>query len=160
MNALKLFPLIALATVLTVTWASGASAPEAPDIRGLWVGKAKGPVFGAEGTVTITAQDRGNIEGIVEGGNFLGKARFTIRGKITGNVIHGSKDGNVFQGVLYSDSTIRGSMRAIDGDVYEVFLRRSYPYWQAYPYTAPYQMPYANPYGASPYNQWAPYGTW
>ena len=160
MNSLKSFPIVALATLLTVMWTAGAFAAEVPDIRGVWVGKAKGPVFGAEGSVNIRAQDGGNIEGIVEGGNFLGKARFTIRGKITGNVIHGSKDGNVFQGFLYSDATIRGTMRAINGEVYHVFLRRSYPYWQASPYNAPSQMPYADPYGGSPYYQGVPYGTW
>lgn len=161
MNALKSIPIIALAALLTVTWTAGAfAAGEVADIRGVWVGKAKGPVFGAEGSVNITAQDGGNIEGIVEGGNFLGKARFTIKGKITGNMIQGSKDGNVFQGFLYSDATIRGTMRAINGEVYQVFLRRSYPYWQASPYMAPYQTPYADPYDWNQYYQGVPYGTW
>ena len=113
------------------------SAGNAFDIRGIWVGKAKGPIFGAEGTVTITRQEGEDISGIVEGGNFLGTARFPIQGKIRGNYIFGDKDGNVFEGLLYGDGTIRGAVKAIDGNTYRVFLRRPYPYW-----------------GMSPYGQW------
>ena len=103
------------------------------DIRGVWVGKAKGSIFGAEGSVTITQQDGENLYGIVEGGNFLGKARFSIQGKIRGNQIYGEKQGNVFQGFLFGDGTIRGAVRTTDGDTYRVFLRRPYPSWGGYP---------------------------
>ena len=115
------------------------------DLRGKWEGEAQGPVFGAKGTVTITAQQGDNIEGIVEGGNFLGTARFSIRGKVQGNMIFGNKDGNVFQGALYADSTIRGTLRAINGEVYHVFLRRPAPAWGSFPYGA-YSYPYVYPY--------------
>ncbi|AFM25526.1 hypothetical protein [Desulfomonile tiedjei] len=94
------------------------------DIRGQWVGNAKGPIFGAEGSVTIHYQKGEDIEGIVEGSNFLGKARFKINGKIRGNTIFGEKEGNTFQGNLYADGTIRGLFRDITGDTYKVFLRR------------------------------------
>ena len=43
------------------------------DIRGGWVGNAKGKIFGAEGSVYITRQERDEIYGTVEGGNFFGK---------------------------------------------------------------------------------------
>ena len=104
------------------------------DVRGVWVGKAKGSIFGAEGSVTITQQEGENILGVVEGGNFLGKARFSIQGKIRGNQILGEKEGNVFQGFLFADGTIRGMVRTTDGDTYQVFLRRPYQPWGGYPY--------------------------
>ena len=103
------------------------------DIRGVWVGKAKGPIFGAEGSVTITRQDGEDILGIVEGGNIFGKARFTINGKIRGNRIIGQKQGNIFQGVLYSDWSIRGALKTTDGETYRIVLRRSHPYWGGMP---------------------------
>jgi len=99
------------------------------DIRGLWVGNAKGTIFGAEGTVNITYQRGDDIYGIIEGGNFFGRARFAIQGKIRGYEIYGRKEGHSFRGVLYADGTIRGIFRAADGDAYEVFLRRSNYYW-------------------------------
>ncbi|MBI5252761.1 MAG: hypothetical protein HY912_24965 [Desulfomonile tiedjei] len=99
------------------------------DIRGQWVGNAKGPIFGAEGTVTIMRQEGENIYGIVEGGNFLGKAKFDIIGKIRGNSIFGEKEGNTFHGYLYVDGSIRGLFKDITGDSYNVFLRRPYSQW-------------------------------
>ncbi len=120
------------------------------DIRGLWVGKAKGPIFGAEGSVNITRQQGSHITGLVEGGNFLGSARFSISGTIRGNQIVGSKDGNVFRGYVLSDGTIRGVMRAVNGEEYKVFLKRPYSYWGG---GMPYGMPYGTPYGA-PYGRW------
>ena len=99
------------------------------DIRGPWVGNAKGAIFGAEGTVTITRQQGQQIHGIVEGGNFLGKARFAIEAIMRGNYIFGSKDGHTFQGHLYADGAIRGLFTASDGDKFRIFLRRAYPQW-------------------------------
>jgi hypothetical protein len=99
------------------------------DIRGQWVGNAKGPIFGAEGTVTIMRQQGEDIYGIIEGGNFLGKAKFDINGKIRGNTIFGEKEGNTFHGYLYQDGSIRGLFRDITGDTYNVRLRRPYPQW-------------------------------
>ncbi len=132
---------LSVAFAATPAYAAGAAGV---DIRGKWEGEAQGPIFGAKGTVPITAQERENIEGIVEGGNFLGSARFTIRGKVRGYAIVGGKDGNMFQGLVYADSTIRGTMRAINGEVYHVFLRKSSPSWGGMPYGAMYQ-PYAYP---------------
>jgi len=99
------------------------------DIRGLWTGNAKGRIFGAEGSVTITHQSGEDIVGQVEGGNIFGRARFSFNGKIRGNYIFGNKEGHIFQGYLFQDGTIRGTFRASDGDTYDVFLRRPYPYW-------------------------------
>lgn len=99
------------------------------DIRGTWVGNAQGSIFGAEGSVTITQQRDEDIYGVVEGGNFLGKARFTIAGKISGRNIFGSKEGHTFNGMIYPDGTIRGLFRASDGDTYQVFLQRPYSHW-------------------------------
>ena len=99
------------------------------DIRGQWVGNAKGSIFGAEGSVTITHQNGQEIYGIVEGGNLFGRAKFTINGKIQGNHIYGDKEGHTFQGFLYPDGAIRGVFRASDGDAYNVILRRPYPMW-------------------------------
>lgn len=125
--------------ILSVMLALGlaAAAPDAVrtglcqsyDIRGPWVGSAKGSILGAEGTVTITAQQGEQIHGIVEGSNFLGKARFPIDGIIRGNYIFGSKEGHTFQGYLYGDGTIRGMFVASDGDKFSIFLRRPYPQW-------------------------------
>lgn len=122
------------------------------DIRGLWLGKAQGPIFGAEGSVTITSQKGEEISGIVEGGNMFGSAKLGIKGTVRGNAIHGSLEGNVFRGLVLPDGTIRGEMKAVNGEVYEVFLRKSQPYWGAAPNTTPY---YGAPYGGA---QGAPYG--
>lgn len=103
------------------------------DIRGMWVGNAKGNIFGAEGSVNITYQNGEDISGTVEGGNFFGRAKFSIQGKIRGNYIFGGKDGHTFEGFLYPDWTIQGLFRAVDGDTYKVMLRRPYPVW-SYPY--------------------------
>ncbi len=111
---------------------SGASA-FGNDIRGMWVGNAKGNIFGAEGSVNITHQNGEDIFGIVEGGNFFGRAKFDIQGKIRGNYIFGSKDGHTFEGFLYPDWSIQGRFRAIDGDTYKIMLRRPYPTW-GYPH--------------------------
>ena len=102
---------------------------EAYDIRGPWVGSASGTIFGAKGSVNITHQRGEDIRGIVEGGNVFGSARFSITGTIRGNQIYGSKDGHTFQGYVFPNGTIRGRFRAVDGDSYEVFLHRPYPYW-------------------------------
>jgi hypothetical protein len=99
------------------------------DIRGPWVGNAKGTILGAEGTVTITRQQGEQIHGIVEGSNFLGKARFPIDGIIRGNYIFGSKEGHTFQGYLYGDGTIRGMFVGSEGDQFRIFLRRPYAQW-------------------------------
>jgi hypothetical protein len=118
------------------------------DLRGVWVGKAKGSIFGAEGSVTITRQEGEYIVGVVEGGNMFGTAKFGIKGHVRGNMIFGSMGGNQFVGAVYTDGTIRGELKAVDGDVYEVFLQRSYPYWGGAPYGMPWGMP----------NQmWSPY---
>ncbi|MGB9617946.1 MAG: hypothetical protein ACP5M0_08065 [Desulfomonilaceae bacterium] len=109
----------------SLCWSAAATTP---DIRGLWVGSAKGAIFGAEGTVNITYQHGEDIYGIVEGSNFFGKARFRIAGKIRGNYVFGEKDGHTFSGVIYNDGAIRGIFRASDGDTYEIFLQRPY-YW-------------------------------
>lgn len=100
-----------------------------PDLRGLWVGSAQGPIFGAEGSVNILRQTGGEIYGIVEGGNFFGKARFDIKGRVQGNMILGEKAGNYFRGWLYPDGIIRGAVQAVDGDTYQVVIQRPYPSW-------------------------------
>lgn len=147
----QLAMLIAIVVVPSISWGY--------DLRGVWVGKAKGSVFGAEGSVTILEQKGENILGLVEGGNMFGSAKFKIRGKIRGNQIVGRKAGNVFQGLLYSDGTIRGNLKAVDGDTYTVFLRRKadpmrgyYPHGYGYPYGQPYQQGWGYPYGGS----WVP----
>lgn len=108
------------------------------DIRGVWVGNAKGSIFGAKGSVNITSQQGEEIAGIIEGGNIFGTAKFEIRGKIRGNFISGSRDGNSFEGYLYPDWSIRGVFKGIDGDTYQVFLQRPFNYWgmpqQGWPY--------------------------
>ncbi|MGC8602835.1 MAG: hypothetical protein ACP5VS_04000 [Desulfomonilaceae bacterium] len=108
------------------------------DIRGVWVGDAQGTIFGAKGSVTITSQQGEEIFGIIEGGNIFGTAKFEIRGKIRGNYIFGSRDGNSFEGYIYPDWSIRGVFKGIDGDKYQVFLRRPYNNWgppqQGWPY--------------------------
>jgi hypothetical protein len=101
----------------------------AVDIRGMWVGNAKGTIFGAEGSVTITHQNGEEIQGIVEGGNFFGKAKFTISGRVRDGYIFGSKDGHTFNGYLYPDGIIRGLFRSSDGDNFQVVLQRANPYW-------------------------------
>lgn len=111
--------------MVSFTWASSFAAP---DIRGLWVGSAKGAIFGAEGSVNITHQRGEDIYGVVEGSNFFGKARFRVYGKIRGNYVFGAKDNHTFQGLIYADGTIRGVFRAEDGDTYQIFLQRPY-YW-------------------------------
>jgi hypothetical protein len=107
-------------------WPTQASSV---DIRGMWVGNAKGTIFGAEGSMNITYQRGEDIYGIIEGGNFFGRARFAIQGTLRGNEIYGRKDGHTFKGFLYADGTIRGVFRAADGDTYDVFLQRAHSYW-------------------------------
>jgi hypothetical protein len=121
--------ILATAAVLWIIVASVPAFGQGYDIRGPWVGKAQGTIFGAEGSVTITQQRGEDLEGIVEGGNWLGKAKFNIIGKIRENYVFGEKEGNSFQGYLYGDGTIRGLVRAIDGSRYQIFLRRPYPQW-------------------------------
>lgn len=106
---------------VTLSWAM--------DIRGMWVGNAKGTIFGAEGSVTITHQEGEEIHGIVEGGNIFGKAKFNISGRVRDGYIFGSKDGHTFNGFLYTDGIIRGLFRSVDGDTFQVVLQRSYPNW-------------------------------
>jgi hypothetical protein len=118
-----------VAAVVVVCPAYGQSY----DIRGQWVGNAQGTIFGAEGSVFITKQKGEDIEGIVEGGNFFGKAKFEIIGKVRGNYIFGQKEGHTFQGYLYPDGAIRGLFRAVDGEKFQVFLRRPAMYWGAAP---------------------------
>ncbi len=105
------------------------------DVRGQWVGTAQGSIFGAEGSVTITKQRGEDIVGIVEGSNMFGSAKFSIMGKLRGNYIFGDKEGNSFQGYLYPDGSIRGLVRAVTGDKFDIFLRR--------PYNASWGMPQA-----------------
>jgi len=147
--------------VAAAAWVVPADARNV-DIRGLWLGKAQGSIFGAEGSVTITSQKGEEIQGIVEGGNRFGTAKFGIKGTIRGNSIQGSMEGHIFRGVVYSDGTIRGEMKATNGDVYEVFLRKSQPYWNSGPQTTPYYgAPFGSPQGSPsgvPY--WVPYGEW
>jgi len=125
--------ILVIVIVLLAIPAAGATQATARgmvyDVRGQWVGNAKGSIFGAEGSVTITRQDGEDIVGIVEGGNFLGRAKFSINGKVRGNQIYGDKEGHTFQGFLYPDGTIRGVFRDVDGDSYQVILRRPYPMW-------------------------------
>ncbi len=125
---------IAIALILACTFQC-----EAYDITGMWVGNAKGSIFGAEGSVTITSQKGEEISGVIEGGNFFGRAKFDIQGRIQGNYIFGARDGNSFHGYIYPDWTIRGVFKGIDGDTYQVFLKRHYNnYWgvpqQPWPY--------------------------
>jgi hypothetical protein len=121
-------------SVLVVCFVVSAVDParaQSYDIRGQWVGNAKGPIFGAEGTVIINRQAGEEIQGVAEGGNIFGRAKFNFAGRIRGNIISGSYDGMTFQGALYADGSIRGLFRAIDGEDYQVFLRRQYSYWGA-----------------------------
>jgi hypothetical protein len=134
MNRLVLVTIGFFLAVVPICGAHAAARGMAYDLRGQWVGNAQGTIFGAEGSVTITQQDGEDIYGIVEGGNFLGRARFSINGKVRGNQIYGDKDGHTFQGFLYPDGTIRGVFRASDGDAYKVILRRPYSMWGA-PYS-------------------------
>jgi hypothetical protein len=121
--------LLFMVVILCLAAGPGLALASGYDIRGLWKGKAKGTIFGAEGTVTITQQSGEDIVGQIEGGNIFGRARFSFIGKIRGNYIFGTKDGHTFQGYLFQDGSIRGTFRASDGDSYQVFLQRSYPYW-------------------------------
>lgn len=133
------------------------------DIRGQWVGNAKGKIFGAEGSVVVTHQEGEDFRGICEGSNFLGKAKFSINGTIRGGQILGSKEGHTFQGQLYADGSIRGLFRASDGDEFRIVLQRPYPQWGTHYQASPYQdgqyqqapnqgMPYqGNPYQGMPY---------
>ena len=120
--------------VLMMCLSSVSAFGSGEDIRGVWVGNAKGNIFGAEGSVNITYQNGEDISGVVEGGNFFGRAKFSIQGKIRGNYIFGSKDGHTFEGFLYPDWSIQGLFRAIDGDTYKVILRRPYPSYWGSPY--------------------------
>lgn len=123
-----------LAPFLLISFAAHAAGPyPSADIRGIWEGNAQGSIFGAKGSVHIVSQQGEDIQGVVEGGNVFGRAKFTISGKVMGNQVFGSKDGHTFSGFLYPDGTIRGVFRASDGDTYSVFLRRPYQYWP-YPY--------------------------
>ncbi len=128
MKKSSLFILVAVAALSSV-FASAPAFAQGYDLRGPWVGNAQGAIFGAEGSVTITQQRGEDLEGIVEGGNWLGKARFSIIGKIRDNYIFGEKEGNTFQGFLYGDGTIRGLVRATDGSTFQVVLRRPYAQW-------------------------------
>lgn len=123
---------VVAATLVCVWGSSSPVSAQGYDLRGRWVGKAQGSIFGAEGSVTITAQEGDTIHGVVEGGNFLGRAKFSISGKVRGQYIFGQKQGNTFQGALYPDGSIRGQVKAIDGDTYHVFLTRPYPMWGGY----------------------------
>jgi hypothetical protein len=127
----KLISLVLLLLMAFLSVEAGAAQGRGKvfDLRGTWSGKAKGSIFGAEGTVTVVRQRGEDIYGIVEGGNFLGTAKFSISGKIRGNLIVGEKEGNVFQGFLYADGTIRGVAKTVDGESYRVFLRRAQPMW-------------------------------
>jgi hypothetical protein len=120
--------------VLAVLVSSGPVQAQGFDLRGAWVGNAQGDIFGAEGSVVITDQQGDTIHGIVEGGNFLGRAKFRIAGQVRGNQIFGTMDGHTFQGYVYGDGAIRGVFRASDGDTYKVFLQRQYSQWRS-----PYQ---------------------
>ncbi|MEW6351674.1 MAG: hypothetical protein AB1646_21710 [Thermodesulfobacteriota bacterium] len=110
------------------------SAADAYDLRGEWRGSAKGTLFGAEGSVIVTNQSGEDFAAVVEGGNWLGRASFNIRGKIRGAYIFGSKEGNSFRGALYGDGTIRGVAKLVDGSEYSVFLQRSYSQWGSGPF--------------------------
>ncbi len=118
-----------LSVVVAVPAFGESSRMQSYDIRGPWVGNAQGTIFGAKGSVLITHQIRDDIFGVVEGGNSFGSAKFDIVGKIQGNQIFGQKDGHTFHGYLYGDGTIRGTFRSVDGDAFQVFLRRPYSYW-------------------------------
>lgn len=133
MSKLSFVILGIMACCLCISAGHEASA-QAIDLRGSWVGKAQGSIFGAEGVVNVFRQKNGKIFGIVEGGNFFGTARFEIQGMVRGNMIIGEKAGNVFQGYLFQDGTIRGMVRTVDGDSYRIFLRRSQPLWGPDPY--------------------------
>jgi hypothetical protein len=128
MKRVSLF-ILAAAIALLIVAAHMPAFGQGYDLRGPWVGNAQGTIFGAEGSVTITRQRGEDLEGIVEGGNWLGKARFSINGKIRNNYIFGEKEGNTFQGFLYGDGTIRGLVRATDGSTFQVVLRRPYAQW-------------------------------
>jgi hypothetical protein len=121
-------------TVCVLAIAAICSTVHAHDLRGEWRGEAKGSLFGAEGSVNVTQQKGEDFSAVVEGGNWLGRASFDIRGKIRGSHIFGTKEGNTFQGALYADGTIRGTAKLIDGSLYRVILQRSYQSWGGLPY--------------------------
>ncbi|MGC8657474.1 MAG: hypothetical protein ACP5U1_00200 [Desulfomonilaceae bacterium] len=131
----KILVNLGMAVLLLLVFVANALAY---DIRGVWVGSAQGSIFGAKGSVNITSQKGEEIAGIIEGGNMFGSAKFEIQGKIRGNYIFGSRDGNSFEGYIYPDWSIRGVFKGIDGDTYQVVLRRPYYYWgapqQGWPY--------------------------
>ena len=127
-----LYLLVILAGVVVVNTAS-AEVPATVDIRGLWTGSAQGSIFGAQGTVYIVSQRGEDIRGVVEGGNMFGRAKFNIAGKVHGNHIFGTMEGHTFSGFVLPDGTIRGVFRAVNGETYNIFLRRQYQYWP-YPY--------------------------
>ncbi|MEI8181537.1 MAG: hypothetical protein WCG29_02425 [Desulfomonile sp.] len=129
MNKTYCFTLLICMVAWSCTALFRPSLGMAMDIRGAWIGNAKGTIFGADGSVTITHQRGEDIYGIVEGGNFFGKAKFEINAKIRGNHIFGVKEGHTFNGLVYPDGTIRGLFRAVDGDSYQVFLQRPYSQW-------------------------------
>lgn len=129
MTELKYSPFLVGVTALLVLLSFSPALSMSMDIRGPWVGSAKGAIFGAEGTVNIVRQLGEDIFGIVEGGNMFGRARFTIEGKIRGNHVSGSKQGHTFEGFVYPDGSIRGLFRTSDGDTYNVLLHRPYSYW-------------------------------
>ena len=62
MSKIRLLPVCVVLFALLAATPYNAFA-SAFDIRGLWVGSAKGTIFGAEGSVTITQQ---NGEDIIE----------------------------------------------------------------------------------------------
>jgi hypothetical protein len=120
---------VVIVGVVSLPLAAVASWAQFPDIRGPWVGKAKGTIIGAEGSVFVTHQQGEDVRAVVEGSNFFGTARFNIACKVRGNQIFGSLDGHSFQGFLYMDGTIRGTFRAVTGDTFEVILQRPYQSW-------------------------------
>jgi hypothetical protein len=138
MSAKSLIKTLPFFVVFVLFVVVGPQEASAYDIRGVWEGNAKGSIFGAKGSVTITSQRGEEIEGVIEGGNIFGRAKFKINGKIRGNLIFGALDGNSFQGYIYPDWSIRGVFKGIDGDSYQVFLKRPYDYWgapqQGWPY--------------------------
>ncbi len=129
MNMKKYILVLTFWVLVVICAQSMAYGQQSYDIRGQWVGKAQGSIFGAEGSVTITHQTGENIQGIVEGGNIFGTAKFSITGKIKGNYIFGDKEGNVFNGYINSDGTIRGMAQAITGEKFNIFLKRPYNQW-------------------------------
>ncbi len=121
-----------MVALVGVVWC--CSPADAYDLRGEWRGSAKGSLFGAEGSVVVTKQSGEDFAAVVEGGNWLGRGSFNIRGKIRGAYIFGSKEGNTFQGALYGDGTIRGIAKLFDGSEYKVVLQRPFSQWGSGPF--------------------------